>query len=304
MKKLYFLFFTFLITSFSFGQDLILTGVIDATLTGGSPKAVELYATANIPDLSLYGVGSANNGGGTDGVEVTLSGSASMGDYIYVAYEANSGDFNTWFGFTADFTHPSATNVNGDDAIELFYDATGAFSGSETVIDVFGDINTDGTGEPWEYLDGWAYRVDGTGPDGSTFTLSNWTFSGPNELDGESSNAGATTPFPNGTYSTTPNTDPTLKLAGSDAPANGSSFTDDPETAVPGNATIDFETTNFSVGEPGTGTEGDGYIVWSVVNINNAANNDGGDIYTANDGIEYVVTGLIWLEKLTILLLS
>ena len=57
-----------------------------------------------------------------------------------------------------------------------------------------------GTGHPWEYTDGWAYRMDGTGPDGDTFVLANWFFSGPNALDGETSNASASTPFPLGTF--------------------------------------------------------------------------------------------------------
>jgi hypothetical protein len=33
--------------------DLILTGVADATLTGGTPKILEFFATDNIPDLSI-----------------------------------------------------------------------------------------------------------------------------------------------------------------------------------------------------------------------------------------------------------
>eukprot|EP00984_Skeletonema_dohrnii_P010390 scaffold4046_cov78-Skeletonema_dohrnii-CCMP3373.AAC.1 len=45
---------------------LIITGVIDGPRSGGLPKAVELYATSDIPDLSSYGVGFANNGGGSD----------------------------------------------------------------------------------------------------------------------------------------------------------------------------------------------------------------------------------------------
>jgi len=94
-------------------------------------------------------------------------------------------------------------SINGDDAIELFMNAS--------VIDVFGDINVDGTGEPWEYMDGWAYRVDGTGPDGSTFVLDNFFYSGPNALDGETSNATAQFPFPTGTYEPTfvPDPEPT-----------------------------------------------------------------------------------------------
>ncbi|MHC5113650.1 MAG: hypothetical protein ACYTGP_04385 [Planctomycetota bacterium] len=173
--------------------SLIITGVLDGPLTGGTPKAIELYVTVDVPDLSIYGIGSANNGGGSDGEEFTLSGSASAGDYIWIASEQPM--FNAFFGFDPTFTSGAAL-INGDDAVELFMNGG--------VIDVFGDINMDGTGEPWEYLDGWAYRNDGTGPDGTTFQLNNWTYSGPNALDGETSNGTAATPWPIGTYSPLP----------------------------------------------------------------------------------------------------
>ena len=39
-----------------------------------------------------------------------------------------------------------------------------------------------------------------TGPDGSAFNLANWTFSGPNALDGETTNGAAATPFPIGAF--------------------------------------------------------------------------------------------------------
>ena len=71
------------------------------------------------------------------------------------------------------------------------------------MVDVFGDINVDGTGQPWEYLDGWAYRNDNTGPDGSIFTIGNWTFSGINANDGLTDNASSSNPFPIGSYSLT-----------------------------------------------------------------------------------------------------
>ena len=65
--------------------------MIDGPLLG-YPKAVELVACSDIVDLSIYGFGSANNGEGTDGQEFTLSGTASAGDYIYIA--SDSVNFN------------------------------------------------------------------------------------------------------------------------------------------------------------------------------------------------------------------
>ncbi len=173
-----------------FASDLIITGVIDGPLTGGIPKAVEVYVINDIPDLSIYGIGSANNGGGSDGQEFTFpSDSVVAGQFIYIASE--SIEFTSFFDFSPTYI-TSAANIDGDDAIELFKYGV--------VVDVFGDINVDGTGQSWEHLDGWAYRSNKTGPDGTSFNLSSWLFSGPNALDGETSNSTAATPFPFGTY--------------------------------------------------------------------------------------------------------
>ena len=170
-------------------DNLVITSVFDGPLTGGTPKGVELYVINDINDLSAYGIGSANNGGGTDGQEFTFPAvTAAAGDYIYLA--SDSASFNNWFGFNSDYV-TGIMSINGDDAIELFY--------SGSVIDVFGDIDVDGNGEPWEYMDGWAYRNNSTGPDGGSFTLANWSFSGPNALDGELLNSTAASPVPAGT---------------------------------------------------------------------------------------------------------
>ncbi|MFP2994543.1 endonuclease [Spongiivirga sp. MCCC 1A20706] len=189
---------------------LIITGVFDGPLSGGTPKAIEFYVVSDIADLSAYGFGSANNGGGTDGQEFALTGSATAGQFLYIATETTG--FNTFFGFTPDFTSGAAA-INGDDAIELFFNGT--------VIDTFGDINIDGSGQPWEYTDGWAYRVNGTGADGTTFVLENWTFSGRDANDGQANNATATTPFPIGTYAP-PAVSSDLKITGVlDGPLSG-----------------------------------------------------------------------------------
>ena len=202
--------FAFVAGCFALSQasaELIITGIFDGPLDGGTPKGVELYVTADIADLSIYGLGSANNGGGSDGQEFTFDAvSASAGDFIYVASE--SPQFTTFFGFAPDYTS-GAMGINGNDAVELFMNGS--------VIDVYGQIDGSDLGT-WNYLDGWAYRNDGTGPDGSSFASSNWTYSGVNALDGELTNATASTPVPIGTYQPTQVPEPTsLMLFGTTA---------------------------------------------------------------------------------------
>lgn len=248
------------------GQDLLISGVIDGPLTGGIPKAMEFYVLNDIADLSQYGFGSANNGGGSDGEEFTFPAvSATAGEFIYCATEAVG--FLSFFGFEPDYVAAAAASINGDDAIELFYQGS--------VIDVFGDINVDGSGQPWEYLDGWAYRINETGPDGSTFILANWKFSGPNALDGETSNTTASIPFPTGSYTDEITVGPPLTLI-HDIQGNGM---ESPMTGtlvlVEGIVVADFQDTNiggFFVQEEDADADADpatseGLFVYSAIPV-------------------------------------
>jgi len=115
------------------------------------------------------------------------------GQFIYLIGSNQTNKFNTFFGFTSDY-ESGAMFINGDDAIELFENGV--------VIDVHGDIDVDGTDESWDSVDSWAYRVNSSGPDGSSFVLANWTFGGTGQLDG-ATNSESTSPFPIGTYSNT-----------------------------------------------------------------------------------------------------
>ena len=158
-------------------EFFVITGVYDAQFSAvAGPKGVELFTLSAIEDLSLYGIGGAHNGGGSDGEEFTFPAIAvEANTYIYVTDDEV--DFLTFFGFAADY-QSSAMSINGDDAIELFENGV--------VIDTFGDIDVDGTGTAWDYMDGWAKRLSGTGPDGSIFYLDNWSYSGIDMLQGDS----------------------------------------------------------------------------------------------------------------------
>ena len=94
-----------------------------------------------------------------------------------------------------------------------------------------------------------------------------------------------------------PPTDPTLTIF--DGPANGSTVVDDPESSTPGNATIDFTTTNFVMSnETSPGSEvsdgsGDGFIKWTIENTVGNVLLDGGSVFTSNDpSTAYDITGL------------
>lgn len=172
---------------------LIIAGIADGPLPGGWPKVVEFYAIEAIADLSVYGFGSASNGGGTDGIEYTFPAVAlAAGQHYYVSTDSTA--FSVFFGFAASAIESLASNNNGDDAIELFLNGV--------VVDLFGQIDVDGTGQNWEYLDGWAYRNSGSLPNYGVFDITEWTFSGIDVFDNQTTNATTPISFPIGTFST------------------------------------------------------------------------------------------------------
>ena len=149
--------------------DLALLGIIDFGLASSDGKAIHLVATADIADLSVYGIGVANNGGGTDGQEYTFDSlSITAGENILVARNATAMTaYISQEGMDL-FDHvliaTSSISQNGDDAIELFKNGT--------VVETFGDVDCDpnasgNTCPEWEYTDSWAYKVDGA-----------WTYGG------------------------------------------------------------------------------------------------------------------------------
>lgn len=252
---------------------LLIAGVFDAQPAAAGAKGIELYALEDVPDLSVFGLGSANNGGGSDGQEYTFPAVAvSAGDCFYVTDDSTK--FADFFGFDADFVEGSgsatATGINGDDAVELFENGT--------VIDVFGDINVDGTGEPWEHLDGWAYRNDATGPDGSTFVLGNWSFSGVSGLAGGATNDLAPVPFPNCTYSPIP---PMFIHANDDSASGDVNQAINIDVLLNDDLPNGFETVTIDV-VPASGTA-------TVVGVNGSIDYDPDLDFCGDDSFTYIV---------------
>jgi hypothetical protein len=146
---------------------LTLVGVIDGDLSGGVPKAIVLLSSTATADLSTYSVSNFNNGGLTETTSLTLSGVATAGQFIVIAQNATSAAFFTTNYPTSDFIAftSGVSNINGDDAIRLFL--------STVEEDNYGVVGTDGTGETWEYADGYSVRTGGTP---GAFDVADWSF--------------------------------------------------------------------------------------------------------------------------------
>lgn len=168
---------------------LIISEIVDATLPGGLPKFVELtnVGSTNI-DLSQYSIGNYSNGATTlgGGASTVLSGILTPGASYVISYEngdsPGTGLFFDTYGFDPDNFDLGAF-FNGDDVIALFQGAATGDGSDATLIDVYGVIGTDGTGEPWEYTDGYAFRNASVTSGNTVFTASEWTIGGPNSLE-------------------------------------------------------------------------------------------------------------------------
>jgi len=168
--------------------DLIISEVVDGTLPGGVPKYVELTNTGVAAvDLSNYSIGNFSNGGTTlgGGVALQLSGMLGSCESYIVSYENSDGPgvglFFDVYGFDPDNFDLGAF-INGDDVVALFEGVATGDGSDATLVDVYGVIGVDGTGEAWETTDSYGYRLVNTA--NPVFNAAEWFFAGPNALEG------------------------------------------------------------------------------------------------------------------------
>ncbi|MEL7377315.1 MAG: T9SS type A sorting domain-containing protein [Bacteroidota bacterium] len=261
--------FLFLLTPSLSGQ-LVISAVFDGPLPGGQPKGIELYAFENIPDLSIFAVGGANNGDGTDGIEFEFPAVAvSAGTYLYLADEALG--FTNFFGFAPDYEDnlaPFAMAINGNDAIELFRNGV--------LYDLFGELTYPVVAcpIPWGYQDGWAARNMDVGPT-TSFDPADWTYSGCDALDGESDNASAVTPVPLGEF-TLP-----VSLTAFRAYSNSAG-----EVEVRWTTSEEIDNDYFAIER-----SGDGRLFYEIGRVSGIGQPDGGDYQFMDDqplsGVSY-----------------
>ncbi|MCA9295203.1 MAG: hypothetical protein KC983_01775 [Phycisphaerales bacterium] len=155
----------------SASADVIVTGIMDGDLTGGTPKVIELYINGT-EDLANYTLERSSNGG-VFGTSTALSG-VYTDAFVYLVGTGDSlANFQAMFGTFGDFANTFVTgtvNGNGDDGFRI------VDAGLNVVDQVWTEDTTDA------YLDSYMYRIDGTGPDGG-WNASNWLIPGNSVLD-------------------------------------------------------------------------------------------------------------------------
>lgn len=180
--------------------DILITEVVDGDRVasdgsaGTSPDPflafVELTNTGgSAVDLSTFEFTNFNNGNTANTFASTpLTGILGAGETYYIAYEAagSPNAFNSVYGFDANL-YMGGKFTNGDDVYVLLDTPYVGGSGdlnTSTIVDVYGVLGTDGSGEAWEYTDAVAFRNPSVTSANPTFTTSEWTFGSLNETDG------------------------------------------------------------------------------------------------------------------------
>jgi len=251
MKKLYILIFTLLIATVSFGQAVFINEIHYDNVGQDVDEGFEIAGPAGT-DLSTY--------------HVTLySGNGGFYDTIYlygtIPNENSSGYGAIWFGNFLSGTLPSGLALDNGGTLIQFLSYGGSFIANAGPA--YGVSSTDIGVAEWITPIGNSIQLIGYGTDYTDF----WWYS---EI--------ANTPNLINTGQFFGVTEPTLLLEG--LPPSGSTIEVGPEDL---NGELEYVTTNFTVGEPGTGTEGDGYITWSILNITDGGVlHDNGSIYDSS----------------------
>ncbi|MDQ7916249.1 T9SS type A sorting domain-containing protein [Mesonia sp. MT50] len=182
MKKIT-LFMSLMFIAFtSMAQTPIITMIADGDCAGGNPKVLEVYADGTV-DFSMYSLENQTNTNTTWGNALNLADLGTLTDefaYIYADDPAFATEFPSATNTLA--TSSSVMSFNGDDRMRIVLDA------DSSVIDQFGVEGLDGTGEAWEYKDGYAKRANGTTANG-TFNVADWNYFN-SDLDGQCGTTG------------------------------------------------------------------------------------------------------------------
>jgi hypothetical protein len=161
-----------LIAVTSFAQP-ILTAIYSGDCTS-TPRGIEIYAKGTV-DFSLYKVQNQANGTtvafADRSIDLDALGSKTD-EFVYIAISASEfaltvADFAGVDGTEAMLVAGNVAWVSGNDAVRIVRKS------DNEIIDLYGVEGENGDGKPWDYVKGYAKRINGTTPTGA-FTIGDW----------------------------------------------------------------------------------------------------------------------------------
>jgi hypothetical protein len=173
---------------------VIITGILDGTLDGGCPKAIEIFVTGT-ENLNYYEVWRSLNGGtfGAGSGSISSMSGVYTNTFVYLVKTDHVDAFHDVFGNEGIFSHVvpmGIINGNGNDGFQVRLKV-----GSVVIDQVWYESAS------YSYENSYWYRKHGTGPDGG-WVQSAWYTPGNNALEGmDQDGLQAAVPF--GTYAAT-----------------------------------------------------------------------------------------------------
>ena len=133
----------------SANAQIVLSGVVDSTQSGGIPKVMEMIAKTTVAELSSFWIVRDTNGVGPFDALFNLPGvSLAASDFFYVSENINTDTSTATLGFTIGATN-DILNWNEDDILGLATPNGTYFSGNNIsefdLIDSFGFVGQDDT---------------------------------------------------------------------------------------------------------------------------------------------------------------
>lgn len=159
---------------YSFAQSTIFISQVADPSDIYQGRYVQIYnsGTAAV-DLGAAEYWLVRQANGSSVANMSLSGVIQPGGVYIVAYSDTQ--FETSFGFMPDAIS-GYVNGNGNDGYFLY---SGGDYTNGTLVDSYGVLDQDGSGEPWEYTDGLAVRNTNVCAGNTTWTPSEWTITSP-----------------------------------------------------------------------------------------------------------------------------
>jgi hypothetical protein len=163
---------------------LIISEVVDGTLSGGCPKWIEITNTGLNDFTFIEGGIIVQDGKSTDRtIDVDLAGHSIRAGECFVVCSNHGGTCTGAFPIIYQIEADLYTNVlfgDGDDRYLITDTADGS-----NILDIYGEFGVDGTGTAWEYTEGFSYRQpEWCGGAGMSFDPIEWHLAGPGSLQG------------------------------------------------------------------------------------------------------------------------